>query len=388
MKKSRIVCTFLILSIMFNVVFPVIFAANKTVEMTIAGYRDYDYARAVFEYTNLQRKNDGLSVLTYDKALTEAAMRRAEEIALNFSHTRPDGTKWSTVSNKANGENIAAGQESPDEVISSWMHSDGHRENILRSRFKSIGIGCFFLYDTFYWVQLFSASNASSQPTQTGKTEVYETTVEISTSKVGNIIVDFSKRKLNVKVGETLEVIQVYLENGEYIGDEYLLYPVEKSSATFTSSNNNIATIDSNGTIYAKAEGTVNITVTVGPKSQTYAVTILPNPDYKPEVKEPSKPEIKEEEKKEEKEEEETKTEEKVETKKPVLEQITDEYGTYIKGDVNGDGMINSIDSSILLDLFKNGNATKEQFRRGDMNNDGLLNSVDASIILDLFKSL
>ncbi len=387
MKKVRIVSVFLILSIVFSIVFPVVFAVNNTVEITVAGVRDYDYARTVFEYTNLQRINKGLSVLTYDKALTEAAMRRAEEIALNFSHTRPDGTRWTTVSKKANGENIALGHETPDEVIEGWMNSQGHRENILRSQFKSVGIGCFFLYDTLYWVQLFSTSNATSEPTQTGTTEVYETKVEILTTKVGNIDAEFSKRKLETKVGETLEVTQIFLENGEYKGQDYLYYPVEKENATFTSSNNNIAVVDNNGTIYGKSEGTVDITITVGPSSRKYTVKILPNPNLKPQEKpEESKPEIKDEKADENKDE--GKTEGNTEVSKPVLEQITDEYGTYVKGDLNNDGLVNSVDASMLLDLFKNGNLTEEDIRRGDMNGDGLLNSIDASMILDLFKAM
>ena len=57
----------------------------------------------------------------------------------------------------AAGENIAAGQRSPEEVMNSWMNSSGHRANILNKNFDTIGIG--FVeggkYGT-YWTQLFT----------------------------------------------------------------------------------------------------------------------------------------------------------------------------------------------------------------------------------------
>ena len=39
------------------------------------------------------------------------------------------------------GENIAAGQSSPQNVMDSWMNSPGHRKNILNPDFEYIGVG-------------------------------------------------------------------------------------------------------------------------------------------------------------------------------------------------------------------------------------------------------
>lgn len=55
-------------------------------------------------------------------------------------------------------ENIASGQGSPDEVMNSWMNSEGHRANILSSDFTQVGIACYYDPNTSYkyhWVQLF-----------------------------------------------------------------------------------------------------------------------------------------------------------------------------------------------------------------------------------------
>lgn len=59
----------------------------------------------------------------------------------------------------------------------------------------------------------------------------------------------------------------------------------------------------------------------------------------------------------------------------------------YIKGDINGDKKVNSIDASIILDKYKYDNATEEDLVLADMNNDGKLNAQDASIIFDIYKN-
>ena len=59
----------------------------------------------------------------------------------------------------------------------------------------------------------------------------------------------------------------------------------------------------------------------------------------------------------------------------------------YIKGDINSDGAINSIDASILIDKYKRNNITQDDIDIADMNNDGSINSVDSSMIIDMYKN-
>ena len=120
-----------------------------------AGESDGDYAAQVVAQVNAERARYGLSALQVDADLTSAACLRAREITQTFSHTRPDGSSWSTVSQKAYGENIAKGQSTPDKVMAAWLSSQGHRENILRSSFGSIGVCAYRLNGVLYWVQLF-----------------------------------------------------------------------------------------------------------------------------------------------------------------------------------------------------------------------------------------
>lgn len=119
------------------------------------GANQSSLAAQVVEQVNAERAKYGLSSLRVDAELTRAANVRAQEIVESFSHTRPDGSQWSTVSNSAYGENIVKGQKTVDRVMASWMSSEGHRANILRESYGSIGVSAYVVNGITYWVQLF-----------------------------------------------------------------------------------------------------------------------------------------------------------------------------------------------------------------------------------------
>lgn len=127
------------------------------------GTTDSSYAAQVVNLVNIEREKAGLNPLVSDTKTADAALVRAEEIKQSFSHTRPNGTSFSTALNeqgviyKSSGENIAWGQKTPEEVVSGWMNSEGHRANILGENFTSIGVGHFVSNGTSYWVQLFTS---------------------------------------------------------------------------------------------------------------------------------------------------------------------------------------------------------------------------------------
>ncbi len=121
-----------------------------------------DYSQEVLRLVNAERAKANVKPLKLSKDLCNAADIRAKEIERYFSHTRPNGTKFSTllpsnIQNRA-GENIAAGSATPQEVVNQWMNSPGHRQNILDSRYHSLGVGYFKSPDSeyiYYWVQIF-----------------------------------------------------------------------------------------------------------------------------------------------------------------------------------------------------------------------------------------
>ena len=107
----------------------------------------YAYGLRITELVNEHRAAAGLSPVKYSAQISKAAQVRAVEIEKSFSHTRPDGRYFSTVfaehgiSYRYAGENIAWGQKSPEEVVTAWMNSAGHRANILNAKFTELGVG-------------------------------------------------------------------------------------------------------------------------------------------------------------------------------------------------------------------------------------------------------
>ncbi|RNL86135.1 CAP domain-containing protein [Halostreptopolyspora alba] len=105
-------------------------------------------ADAVVELVNEERANAGCAPVRPNDALTRAAEKHSEDMAARgyMAHESPDGT---TPADRAaregyhawSGENVAAGYDSPEDVMEGWMNSRGHRENILNCENTAIGVG-------------------------------------------------------------------------------------------------------------------------------------------------------------------------------------------------------------------------------------------------------
>lgn len=120
------------------------------------------YADQVVTLVNQERAKAGLSPLTSDSSLAAMALDKAKDMYNNhyFDHTSPTYgspfdmmTKYGIQYTYA-GENIAMGQQTPQEVMTAWMNSEGHRQNILSPNYTKIGVA-------FYnneWVQEFIAN--------------------------------------------------------------------------------------------------------------------------------------------------------------------------------------------------------------------------------------
>lgn len=124
------------------------------------------FEQQVVALTNEIRKEKGLGVLRIDQALSEAAESHSRDMADNrfFSHVGSDGDRLSDRTRDAGydsryvGENIAAGHNTPQQVVDAWMRSAGHRANILNEKYNEIGVG--FVEDREsqydeYWTQVF-----------------------------------------------------------------------------------------------------------------------------------------------------------------------------------------------------------------------------------------
>lgn len=228
-SEGRIICVFLLVSKgngvsgvapgLFNVDVQVGTASGKgtsvlkrtettdkpkvTTSVQTEGTFRYDFASEVVALVNERRREAGVAPLAMDSTITEYAMLRSAElescivmptsffykstlsmkgISLPhlYGHIRAYGDDALTifpVMPSACGENLAANQQTPEEVVEGWMNSPGHRANILKSAYKSIGVGCYVRDKNVLWIQLFSSNPAKAPYRPTQQEEV---TVQVS----------------------------------------------------------------------------------------------------------------------------------------------------------------------------------------------------------------
>jgi len=132
------------------------------------------YANGVLAYTNAERYKEGVPLLNSNAVLSQIAKERLQDLFARqyFAHVSPTGESVSDVAMRdgyaylAIGENLALGDfGSSAGVVDAWMHSEGHRENILSPTYSEIGIaagrGSYQGRNTWIVVQAFGLPRSS-----------------------------------------------------------------------------------------------------------------------------------------------------------------------------------------------------------------------------------
>lgn len=129
------------------------------------------FEKEILRLVNLERKKRGIAPLTWNRQMAWAARYHAADMAHDdyFGHTSQDPENKSLCGafvrmrkfGRGDAENIAAGGLSPKATMEQWMHSPGHKKNILNPSFKSMGVGYYYKAGLkndwgHYWVQNFS----------------------------------------------------------------------------------------------------------------------------------------------------------------------------------------------------------------------------------------
>jgi uncharacterized YkwD family protein/spore coat assembly protein SafA len=118
----------------------------------------------VIQLVNQERAKYGLKPLTPQWELSRVARYKSNDMRDQnyFEHTSPTyGSPFQMIRNfgitfRMAAENIAVGQETPQEVMKGWMNSPGHRQNILNPQFTHIGCGLSRGGKWgYYWTQMF-----------------------------------------------------------------------------------------------------------------------------------------------------------------------------------------------------------------------------------------
>lgn len=151
--------------------------ADDTAEEANALSSNDEFLAQVMVLTNQVRSENGLELLTFNAKLQATAQLQSVNMAEQdfFSHTGQDGLMaWDRAVNEGYdyqtvGENIGAGQRTPEEIVQGWVNSPGHLANILNARFTEIGVGYHYLENdtglvnyNHYWTQVFGTEFPSA----------------------------------------------------------------------------------------------------------------------------------------------------------------------------------------------------------------------------------
>ena len=319
-------------------------------DIKVNGTQKYTDAYKVFDLTNAQRKNAGLTELKLDKNLMDIAMQRAYEISVYYAHRRPEvyrGFALGAPDYDArifmedtlyrmglygeitfSAENIAKGYTSSEDVVKGWMNSSGHKANILGD-YTTIGVGAVKTDYGYFWVQIFGTDTYTKEETRSDKTETR--LIPVSSGSYINsfdpdkgLLIELYNGTNKVDVGDT-EKIKI-ISNFYYNNATTYIDP---SSFTWSSSNNKILKVDENGNVTGISPGTANVILKMSDGNTiSYEVTV---------------------------------------------------ENTLLKGDVNKDGKIRLYDAlQILKQSILGGNLSEEMLYIMDYNDDGKVKLYDA----------
>lgn len=212
-----------------------------------------------------------LQPLQWDYELEKLAIKRAEEIAVFYSHTRPAGNERELLT----GENIAAGQENFNSAFIAWREDDdpylwqGHRRNMLNNRYTHVGIACVERDGRKYWVQNFSFRGYGNTPI-----ELNNSTEQVRVNIKKDLIkeVGIEVRTVDWYVGMLLpknedsdyfvidagESIKIQEPMPYYLIEDRKVY-VSDVKITSRSEDESIAVVGSDGTITGISKGKTRI---------------------------------------------------------------------------------------------------------------------------------
>lgn len=123
------------------------FAFKYTALSNVLGFATDITIDKLYSLTNSQREKNGLSDLSYNDQLSQAAQKKAQDMFANnyWAHYGPKGeTPWDFIlasgyQYEYAGENLAKNFLFSQAVVDAWMASPTHRENILRSNYTQVG---------------------------------------------------------------------------------------------------------------------------------------------------------------------------------------------------------------------------------------------------------
>lgn len=197
---------------------------------------DYEAAEKLLEILNAYRESGdawvldskgnkvdlgALPAITLDETLTDAAMQRASELVISFSHTRPDGSLCFTVNNTVMAENVGIYYSSPEAMFAAFAEeyesyaNQGHRRNMLDANYAYVGIGVVRYKGQWFWSMDFSRRAPETEEAPERRTNDTPAVINVNpeSSEVKQTV-KTSTSYMQVREGESKALPVVYLVMG------------------------------------------------------------------------------------------------------------------------------------------------------------------------------
>jgi len=306
----RIIAVFCALMLGLSLVPQAYAAKAKTLTVSFQVTTYQNRARTLLKQINQLRKQNGVKELTMLADLEKVSIQRAGELFVFFDHDRPDLTGYETAyasytslkDCQAVAECVAAGYSKAEEVFAEW--EDTAADHLLDGDFTHAGLACVYLKDSaneYYWelylMQLPEKTSAKKADATAKAGTAKNLKVEIAKGMYERA--DNSHRRFELRADSLNLKTKTTAQPSVYLYDRYdvKIGKCELEDLTFKSSNTSIFTVDEEGTVKKKKNGTATLTiksagledaectVTIGNASSDAGVTASTIGDAVPELK-------------------------------------------------------------------------------------------------------
>lgn len=176
-------------------------------------------SREIISETNEARKNNNIVELKPNYQLDLAAQEKLEDMVKNnyFSHVSPSGTTpWFWIKSSAYnylyaGENLAIGFTTADETVEAWLNSPSHKENLLNTNYREIGVAVGRAnvdgVSGILVVQMFGAQSAQAAFTRTQGTQTLPSSTPVIPESKSEAGAKIELNKIEKEPAVTLQYI-------------------------------------------------------------------------------------------------------------------------------------------------------------------------------------
>jgi len=249
-------------------------AAKKTLTVSFQATTYQNRARSLLKQINDLRRECGLAPLVMLADLEKAAIQRAAELFVFFDHDRPDLTEYDTVCSEyaslkkvqAVSECIAAGYSKAEDTFADW--ADSAADVLLDPDFTHAGIGCVYMKGSaneYYWALILQQQPEGITARKADNTAKAGTAKNISVEIAKGMYerADNSHKRFELRVDDLNLKTKTSAQPAVYLYDRYdvKIGKCELEDLTFKSSSTSVFTVNQDGTVKKKKNGTGTLTV-------------------------------------------------------------------------------------------------------------------------------